>query len=61
MKEKDPSAMLLSEIFQPPSPQHDTNDEKEEEPPLFNQPQNKNNPKKHCCPCALFNVLAERK
>jgi hypothetical protein len=29
--------------------------------PLFNQPQNKNNPKKHCLPRTLFNVLAERK
>eukprot|EP00957_Ditylum_brightwellii_P043310 3282081-Ditylum_brightwellii.AAC.1 len=27
--------------------------------PLFNQPQNKNNPKKHHLPCALFNVIAE--
>ena len=29
--------------------------------PLCNQPQNKNNPKKHCLPHMLFNVLAEHK
>jgi hypothetical protein len=29
--------------------------------PMFNKPQNKNNPKKHCLLCVFFNVLAERK
>jgi hypothetical protein len=29
--------------------------------PLFNQPQNKNNPKKYYLPHVLFNVLAEHK